>query len=57
MAGLGVILHSAMETAEGIDEESLWSVVEARWSELEFDAAWRERQTESVAAAPSGPAP
>ena len=39
MAGLGVILHSAMETAEGIDEESLWRVVEARWGELEFDAA------------------
>lgn len=44
VAGLGVILHSAMETAEGIDEESLWHVVESRWGELEFDAAWRERQ-------------
>ncbi|HWI32131.1 MAG TPA: ATP-dependent DNA helicase [Microbacterium sp.] len=45
VAGLGVILHSAMEVAEGIDEASLWSVVEARWGELEFDAAWRERQS------------
>jgi ATP-dependent exoDNAse (exonuclease V) beta subunit len=44
VAGLGVLLHSAMETADGIDQESLWKVVEARWGELEFDAAWRERQ-------------
>ncbi|MGC5222767.1 ATP-dependent helicase [Micromonospora sp. DT81.3] len=45
VAGLGVLLHSAMETADGIDQESLWKVVEARWGELEFDAAWRERQS------------
>ncbi|HEX5859169.1 MAG TPA: ATP-dependent DNA helicase [Microbacterium sp.] len=45
VAGLGVILHSAMETADGIDEASLWKVVESRWGELEFDAAWRERQS------------
>lgn len=44
VAGLGVILHSALETAEGTDEASLMSVVESRWGELEFDAPWRERQ-------------
>ncbi|WOQ70315.1 ATP-dependent DNA helicase [Microbacterium limosum] len=42
-AGLGTILHSALETAGATDEESLWRVVEDRWGELEFEAPWRER--------------
>ncbi|MEN2740027.1 PD-(D/E)XK nuclease family protein [Microbacterium sp. X-17] len=42
-AGLGTILHSALETTAGADEEALWAAVEARWGELEFDAAWRDR--------------
>lgn len=41
-AGLGTLLHHAMETA-GPDEDSLWRAVEQRWDELEFDAPWRER--------------
>ena len=42
-AGLGTLLHEALETTAGADEETLWAAVEARWAELEFDAAWRDR--------------
>ncbi|WP_159498301.1 ATP-dependent DNA helicase [Microbacterium sp. 18062] len=41
-AGIGTLLHHAMETAAP-DAASLWAAVEERWSELEFDAPWRER--------------
>lgn len=41
-AGLGTLLHHAMETAAP-DEASLWAAVAERWPELEFDAPWRER--------------
>ncbi|MDX2375740.1 ATP-dependent helicase [Microbacterium sp. LRZ72] len=42
-AGLGTILHSALEHADGDDEDALWAIVDARWHELEFDARWQER--------------
>lgn len=42
-AGIGTVLHAALETAASADEEALWAAVEARWGELEFEAAWRER--------------
>ncbi|WP_121058097.1 ATP-dependent DNA helicase [Microbacterium telephonicum] len=42
-AGLGTILHAAMETAQDADVERLWHSVEQRWGELDFDAAWIER--------------
>ncbi|MBN9176005.1 MAG: ATP-dependent helicase [Microbacterium sp.] len=42
-AGLGTLIHAALEHAEGADEDALWAAVEARWGELEFDAAWIER--------------
>lgn len=42
-AGLGTLIHAALEHADGADEESLWRTVESRWSELEFDAVWIER--------------
>ncbi len=42
-AGLGTILHAALEHAEHTDEQSLWAVVDQRWGELEFEAGWRER--------------
>lgn len=42
-AGLGTILHSALEHAVGLDEDALWAHVESRWSELQFDSPWRER--------------
>lgn len=43
VAGLGTLVHAAMEHAEGSDEEALWAVVDARWGELEFESAWRDR--------------
>lgn len=42
-AGLGTLLHAALEHADGADEDALWASVEARWGELSFDAAWIER--------------
>ncbi|MFT4052248.1 MAG: ATP-dependent DNA helicase [Microbacterium sp.] len=42
-AGLGTLIHAALEHAEGADEEALWARVESRWGELEFEAAWIER--------------
>lgn len=43
VAGLGTLVHAALEHAEAPDEGALWAVVEARWGELEFESAWRER--------------
>ncbi len=40
VAGVGTILHAALENADGADEEGLWAFVEERWSQLEFDAPW-----------------
>ncbi len=42
-AGLGTIIHAALEHAPGTDEASLWAEVEARWGELTFEAEWRDR--------------
>jgi len=42
-AGIGTIIHAALETAASSAEDDLWAVVEERWDELVFDAAWRER--------------
>jgi superfamily I DNA/RNA helicase/RecB family exonuclease len=42
-AGLGTIIHAALEHATAIDEAALWSEVDARWGELVFEAAWRDR--------------
>ena len=38
--GLGTVLHDVMEHAEATDVDSLWSAVEQRWPELEFESAW-----------------
>src|SRR5690606_23036370 len=43
VAGLGTIIHAALEHAASSDEEALWQAVEARWGELEFESAWRDR--------------
>ncbi len=43
VAGLGTIIHAALEHGDGADEEALWREVESRWSELEFESAWRDR--------------
>lgn len=42
-AGVGTIIHAALEHASGLDEASLWAEVESRWSELTFEADWRDR--------------
>ncbi len=42
-AGIGTIIHAALETATSGSEDDLWAVVEERWGELAFDAVWRER--------------
>lgn len=41
-AGVGTIVHGALEVADP-DEAALWRAVEARWGELEFESAWRDR--------------
>ena len=43
VAGLGTLIHAALEHGAGLDEEGLWQIVAQRWGELEFDAAWRGR--------------
>ncbi|MEV8266159.1 ATP-dependent DNA helicase [Microbacterium sp. NPDC076911] len=48
-AGLGTIIHAALEHAQGIDEASLWAEVAARWGELDFEAAWRDRAEQTRA--------
>jgi RecB family exonuclease len=48
-AGLGTIIHAALEHAAGSDEASLWAEVEARWGELAFEAAWRDRAEQTRA--------
>jgi len=40
VAGIGTILHDALERAAGADERTLWRMVEERWGELEFEAEW-----------------
>jgi len=42
-AGIGTIIHAALETAASSSEDDLWAVVDERWGELVFDAVWRER--------------
>lgn len=42
-AGIGTIIHAALETAVSSSEADLWAVVEERWGELLFDSPWRER--------------
>ncbi|MFC5501033.1 ATP-dependent helicase [Lysinimonas soli] len=45
VAGVGTILHWAMETTDDPVVENLWSAVESRWGELVFESPWlAERQ-------------
>ncbi|WEG07500.1 ATP-dependent DNA helicase [Microbacterium horticulturae] len=48
-AGLGTIIHAALEHAEGADEQQLWELVEHRWGELDFEAPWLDRATRQQA--------
>lgn len=43
-AGLGTILHAAMEEAPNGSVEDLARIVDDRWGELEFEAHWLERK-------------
>lgn len=49
VAGVGTILHAALEHAVAPDEEQLWQHVQARWGELEFEAPWRDRAEQARA--------
>lgn len=42
-AGVGTVIHAALENAGGSGEAELWDEVERRWGDLEFDAGWIER--------------
>lgn len=42
-AGIGTILHSALELTDGDDEAAMWRHVQQRWGELVFDAGWQEQ--------------
>jgi RecB family exonuclease len=48
-AGLGTIIHAALEHAAGHDEAALWAEVQSRWGELTFEAAWRDRAEQTRA--------
>ena len=48
-AGLGTIIHAALEHAAGHDEAALWAEVESRWGELTFEAEWRDRAEQTRA--------
>lgn len=49
IANVGTIIHAAMENAETTSAEDLWKVVEARWSELIFEAPWLEERQRRIA--------
>ncbi|MCU4672236.1 PD-(D/E)XK nuclease family protein [Microbacterium fluvii] len=48
-AGLGTIIHAALEHADGADEAALWAAVESRWGELSFESGWREEAQRATA--------
>lgn len=48
-AGVGTIVHAAMERASGVDEASLWEIVQERWGELDFESPWRDRAEQTRA--------
>ena len=49
IAGVGTIIHWAMETADDITVDSLWSAVEKRWGELLFEAPWLAERQRTIA--------
>ncbi|MFT4214894.1 MAG: ATP-dependent DNA helicase [Microbacterium sp.] len=49
VAGVGTLIHAAMEHAAGDDEHALWEIVAARWSELDFESAWQGRAEQTRA--------
>ncbi|WP_105565394.1 ATP-dependent helicase [Microbacterium halophytorum] len=43
--GIGTILHAALEASPTGDIDAMRRVVDERWGELEFEAAWIEKQS------------
>jgi hypothetical protein len=43
-AGVGTILHAAMEEVPSGDRDALQAVVDGRWGELDFEAPWMSRK-------------
>jgi RecB family exonuclease len=46
-AGIGTVVHAVMEEAAATDETSvelLWSGIERRWSQLQFESPWIEER-------------
>ncbi|MDJ1113502.1 ATP-dependent helicase [Microbacterium dauci] len=39
-AGVGTLLHAALEHIAVSDEAALWAFVDARWSQLDFESGW-----------------
>jgi RecB family exonuclease len=48
-AGIGTIIHAALEHATSSDEAALWTTVQERWGELTFEAPWRDRAEQTRA--------
>lgn len=51
IAGVGTIIHWAMETSEDITVDALWEAVEKRWGELLFEAPWLAERQRTIARA------
>lgn len=49
VAGVGTILHWAMETTDDPVVDKLWSAVESRWSELVFESPWLAQRQKQLA--------
>lgn len=49
IAGVGTIIHWAMETADDITPDALWAAVEQRWGELVFEAPWLAERQRTIA--------
>ncbi|MFE1644715.1 ATP-dependent helicase [Microbacterium sp. P01] len=48
-AGIGTIIHAALEHSDGASEAELWALVQERWGELSFEAGWRDRAEQARA--------
>ena len=49
LANVGTIIHAAMENAVDTSPGAIWAAVEARWSELLFEAPWLEKRQRAIA--------
>ena len=50
-AGLGTLVHHALETAEGHDPQQLLDTVLSEWRKLPFEAEWESERTRRLAEA------